>query len=169
MQHLKTKPHQSQQMMCHSTFIYKRFPYIVPKFQCWVSMTQIECTRSSGTITCEMGNDEWTVITLQFTDAFHSSSLLISNSGLWRNVCIAVFMSWAVKQNTSNNMGSVIVFTMPWLFYSLRLVRQTHAGWVENVKNRIQKHVAITSACETTKHFTRVLFVYAVKYIYRGK
>ncbi|XP_052695234.1 uncharacterized protein LOC128173574 [Crassostrea angulata] len=55
------------------------------------------CTISSSTIsiTGEMGNDEWTVITLQLTDAFRSPSLFVFNGGLWRNGCSAAFMSGA--------------------------------------------------------------------------
>nr|XP_034320578.1 uncharacterized protein LOC109619610 [Crassostrea gigas]XP_034320579.1 uncharacterized protein LOC109619610 [Crassostrea gigas] len=52
------------------------------------------CIGSSSTIsiTGEMGNDEWTVITLQLTDAFRSPSLFVFNGGLWRNGCSAAFM-----------------------------------------------------------------------------
>nr|XP_034332856.1 uncharacterized protein LOC105323851 [Crassostrea gigas] len=69
------------------------------------------CTGSSSTIsiTGEMGNDEWTVITLQLTDSFRSPSLFVFNGGLWRNGCSAAFMSGAGKfLSLGSKMGAFL-------------------------------------------------------------
>ncbi|XP_052695486.1 uncharacterized protein LOC128173849 [Crassostrea angulata] len=69
------------------------------------------CIGSSSTIsiTGEMRNDEWTVITLQLTDAFRSPSLFVFNGGLWRNGCSAAFMSGAGKfLSLGSKMGAFL-------------------------------------------------------------
>nr|XP_034315315.1 uncharacterized protein LOC105343675 isoform X1 [Crassostrea gigas]XP_034315316.1 uncharacterized protein LOC105343675 isoform X1 [Crassostrea gigas]XP_034315317.1 uncharacterized protein LOC105343675 isoform X1 [Crassostrea gigas] len=81
-----------------SSLFSLRFKEVAQVFEVFNHMPLLfRCTGSSSTIsiTGEMGNDEWTVITLQLTDAFRSPSLFVFNGGLWRNGCSAAFMSGA--------------------------------------------------------------------------
>eukprot|EP00105_Crassostrea_gigas_P027922 XP_011449419.1 PREDICTED: uncharacterized protein LOC105343675 isoform X1 [Crassostrea gigas] len=79
-----------------SSLFSLRFKEVAQVFEVFNHMPLLfRCIGSSSTIsiTGEMGNDEWTVITLQLTDAFRSPSLFVFNGGLWRNGCSAAFMS----------------------------------------------------------------------------
>uniref|UniRef100_K1QP28 Uncharacterized protein n=1 Tax=Magallana gigas TaxID=29159 RepID=K1QP28_MAGGI len=81
-----------------SSLFSLRFKEVAQVFEVFNHMPLLfRCIGSSSTIsiTGEMGNDEWTVITLQLTDAFLSPSLFVFNGGLWRNGCSAAFMSGA--------------------------------------------------------------------------
>lgn len=95
-----------------SSLFSLRFKEVAQVFEVFNHMPLLfRCIGSSSTIsiTGEMGNDEWTVITLQLTDAFRSPSLFVFNGGLWRNGCSAAFMSGAGKfLSLGSKMGAFL-------------------------------------------------------------